>query len=61
MPRKPRLIATDAVDDQGDNVKVSIDEWKRLYGEPGPLTDVNGRIWGYFPTEPEFCEDPEAA
>lgn len=60
-PDTPRLVETDAVDDQGSIVKVPIDEWKRLYGEPGPLTDVNGRIWGYFPTEPCFCEDPEDA
>jgi len=56
MPRnvtnKPRTPRDD---------KVTIDEWKRLYGEPGPLTDQHGRIWGYYPTEPCFCEDTDTA
>lgn len=61
QPDTKQLVETDAVDDEGDIVKVPIDEWKRLYGEPGPLTDQHGRIWGYFPTEPCFCEDSEDA
>lgn len=58
------LIATDAVDDQGDIVYIPIDEWKELYGEPGSSggVDATGRINGFFPTEPCFCEDaPEDA
>lgn len=55
----PGLISTDAVDDQGDIVYMPISEWKELYGTPGNGTgvDQNGRINGYFPTEPDFCED----
>jgi len=54
-------IKTDAVNDQGDIVYISIDEWKRLYGEPGSIADASGRINGTFPTEPCFCEDEVAA
>lgn len=36
---------------------LSIDEWKREYGEPGDGgCDIFGRICGTFPTEPDFCE-----
>ena len=54
----PGLISTDAVDDQGDLVYLTIDEWKEMYGTPGNGTgvDQNGRINGFFPTEPCFCE-----
>ena len=36
----------------------SIDEWKKKFGTPGNAgkPDQNGRIAGWFPTEPEFCE-----
>ena len=52
------FISTDAVDDQGDIVLIPIDEWKKRYGQPGDgkPTDINGRINGYFPTEPDYCE-----
>jgi hypothetical protein len=55
----PGLISTDAVDDQGDIVYLTIDEWKEQYGLPGSggKPDQNGRINGTFPTEPCFCED----
>ena len=55
----PGLISTDAVDDQGDIVYLTIDEWKQQYGQPGSggKPDQNGRINGTFPTEPCFCED----
>jgi len=55
----PGLISTDAVDDQGDIVYLTIEEWKEHYGSPGNGTgvDINGRINGYFPTEPDYCED----
>ena len=37
-----------------------IEEWKAKYGEPGGGSpDQNGRIWGFFPTEPCFCEDKD--
>jgi hypothetical protein len=57
------LISTDAVDDQGDIVYVPIEEWKERWGTPGNGTgvDINGRINGAFPTEPDFCEDEEEA
>lgn len=55
----PGFISTDAVDDQGDIVLIPISEWKELYGTPGNCTgvDQHGRINGFFPTEPCFCED----
>jgi hypothetical protein len=55
----PGLISTDAVDDQGDIVYLTIEEWKQQYGLPGSggAPDQNGRINGYFPTEPDYCED----
>lgn len=43
--------------DEHDGKVYSIDEWKRLFGEPGTLWDANGRIWGVFPSEPCFCEE----
>jgi hypothetical protein len=38
-------------------VYVRIDEWKRIYGEPGLHTDPHGRIGNTFQTEPCFCEE----
>lgn len=49
-------IKTDAVDDQGDIVYYPIAEWKDKFGEPGSGADINGRINGFLPTEPCFCE-----
>jgi hypothetical protein len=42
-----------------DTKLYTIDEWKKLYGTPGGGNgiDINGRTSGYFPTEPDFCED----
>jgi hypothetical protein len=53
------FISTDAVDDHGDIVLIPIAEWKKRHGTPGNGTglDINGRINGYFPTEPDYCED----
>lgn len=34
----------------------TIEEWKAKFGEPGLATDVHGRMMGFFPTEPDFCE-----
>ena len=52
------FISTDAVDDEGDIVLIPIEEWKKRHGTPGNGTglDINGRINGYFPTEPDYCE-----
>lgn len=44
-------------DDDDDGESYTIEEWKARFGEPGPLTDVHGRVWGYFSTEPDFCEE----
>jgi hypothetical protein len=60
VEKAPRgFVTTDAVDDQGDVVLIPIEEWKALYGLPGNGTgvDQHGRINGFFPTEPCFCED----
>lgn len=41
-----------------DDEKYEITEWIRLFGPPGrKVVDANGRIYGYFPTEPDYCED----
>lgn len=40
-----------------DGVWYTIEEWKAKFGEPGHLVDVHGRVWGYFSTEPDFCEE----
>lgn len=41
--------------DEHDGKTYPIDEWKRLFGEPGGAgADVNGRYSGYFDTEPCF-------
>lgn len=55
-----KQIPTDAIDDQGDIVYLTIDEWKKLYGQPGSGADINGRINGYLTTEPDYCEDVAA-
>jgi hypothetical protein len=35
----------------------TIEEWKERFGLPGDSRpDGNGRVWGYFPTEPCYCE-----
>lgn len=51
-----KLVKTDAVNTDGDIVYYTITEWKERFGEPGSGNDPNGRINGYFPTEPCFCE-----
>jgi hypothetical protein len=39
--------------DEHDGKTYTIDEWKRLFGEPGGGgPDVNGRYSGCFDTEP---------
>ena len=43
--------------DEHDEQLYSIEDWKRLFGEPGLAWDVNGRMWGAFPSEPCFCGD----
>ena len=50
-------------DEHGEYQLITITEWKRLYGTPGDggKPDINGRINGYFPTEPDYCEDEVAA
>jgi hypothetical protein len=35
---------------------VTINEWKRRYGQPGSGADRHGRVNDTFPTEPCFCE-----
>jgi hypothetical protein len=60
IERAPKgLIGTDAVDDNGDLVYLTIEEWIKEYGPPGSggAPDANGRHSGYFATEPCFCED----
>lgn len=56
MTKHTSLVKTDAVNEDGDIVYVTIDEWKRMYGQPGLLVDIHGRINGTYPTEPDYCE-----
>ena len=51
-----KLVKTDAVNQDGDIVYYTIAEWKDRFGEPGSGNDANGRVNGFFPTEPCFCE-----
>jgi hypothetical protein len=39
-----------------DGESYTIEEWKERFGEPGLFADVHGRVWGYFATDPDFCE-----
>ena len=41
-------------DDDWDGKLYPIDEWKRLFGEPGSSQGASGRVEGYFPSEPCF-------
>jgi transcriptional regulator with XRE-family HTH domain len=43
-----------AADEDWDGVLYKIDEWKRLFGEPGSSQGASGRVEGYFPSEPCF-------
>ena len=43
-----------AADEDWDGVLYPIDEWKRLFGEPGSSQGVSGRVEGFFPSEPCF-------
>ena len=56
--REPPLVrdwgAERAAEDDGE--RYTIDEWKRLFGEPGSGADIHGRMNGCFPTEPDYCE-----
>ena len=61
MRAKPRPKQTDpwkpaarAADADWDGVLYKIDEWKRLFGQPGSSQGVSGRVEGFFPSEPCF-------
>jgi hypothetical protein len=43
-------------DDPNDTATYTIDEWKARFGEPGMASDRHGRMWGYFATDPDYCE-----
>ena len=43
-----------AADEDWDGKLYKIDEWKRLFGEPGSSQGVSGRVEGFFPSEPCF-------
>jgi hypothetical protein len=53
-PMNERIVDTDEPD---DGEWYTIDEWKRRFGEPGLAVDANGRMMGYFATEPDYCEE----
>lgn len=50
----PWQPAARAADDDWDGKLYKIDEWKRLFGEPGSSQGVSGRVEGFFPSEPCF-------
>ena len=55
----PKVVAEEKTlepEEEDDGKSYTIEEWKARFGEPGPLTDVHGRVWEYFSTEPDFCE-----
>jgi hypothetical protein len=39
---------------EDDGERITIDEWKARYGEPGSGADTHGRIGGVFASEPCF-------
>ena len=43
-----------AADPDWDGELYTIEEWRRLFGEPGSSQGVSGRVEGFFPTEPCF-------
>ena len=43
-----------AADPDWDGKLYTIEEWRRLFGEPGSSQGASGRVEGYFPTEPCF-------
>lgn len=48
-----RTIAYAYARDEHDGKTYTIEEWKRLFGEPGGRgPDINGRFSGFFDTEP---------
>jgi len=62
-PERPAKLATDGevtfdywadIAAQDDGERISIEEWKKRYGQPGSGADVNGRMGGVFASEPCF-------
>ena len=43
-----------AADPDWDGQLYTIEEWRRLFGEPGSSQGVSGRVEGFFPSEPCF-------
>ena len=43
-----------AADEDWDGELYTIEEWRRLFGQPGSSQGVDGRVEGYFQTEPCF-------
>lgn len=43
-------------DDPNDTATYTIEDWKARFGEPGMASDRHGRMFGYFATEPDYCE-----
>jgi transcriptional regulator with XRE-family HTH domain len=43
-----------AADEDWDGKLYPIEEWKRLFGQPGSSQGASGRVEGFFPTEPCF-------
>lgn len=43
-------------DDPNDTETYTITEWKSRFGQPGAAADRHGRMFGYFTTEPDYCE-----
>ena len=43
-----------AADPDWDGNLYTIEEWRRLFGEPGSSQGASGRVEGFFPSEPCF-------
>ena len=43
-----------SADEDWDGELYTIEEWRRLFGQPGSSQGVDGRVEGYFQTEPCF-------
>ena len=43
-----------AADPDWDGTLYTIEEWRRLFGEPGSSQGASGRVEGFFPSEPCF-------
>ena len=56
-PRRVSRYVPNPADADWDGKLYTIEEWRALFGEPGSSQGANGRVEGYFQTEPCFIGD----